>query len=205
MSEYDHEPTRGLPGVLPPGETILWQGSPDWRQLVLHAFHARLTALYFAAIAGWAAINGDGSGAVGVAALGLVVMAMIIAFAWGVGRTTVYTLTDKRLVLRIGIALNKCINLPLAQIESAQLKRLGQGRGSIVLALKGTPRLGYLLLWPHARTLRIARPQPMLRAVPDASGVAQLLLTATQKLQPVAPALAVAEPAPQRPMRGVPA
>ena len=35
MSEYDHEPVRGLPGVLPSGEALLWQGAPEWRSLVL--------------------------------------------------------------------------------------------------------------------------------------------------------------------------
>ena len=43
------------------------------------------------------------------------------------------------------------------------------------LTLLGAPKLGYLALWPHARPLRIARPRPMLRAVPDAASVAALV------------------------------
>jgi cytochrome b561 len=201
MSEYDHEPVRGLPGALPEDETILWQGSPDWRHLVLHALHIRLTALYFAVIVGWAVLSGDTSTAIGVSVLGAVLLAMLVAFAWGVGRTTVYTLTSKRLVLRVGVALNKCINLPLAEIEAANLKMLGGGHGNIVLALKGMPRLGYLMLWPHARSLRIVRPQPLLRAIPDGAAVAQLLLKATQKVQAVAPAT----PSRAAPSSGAPA
>jgi hypothetical protein len=38
----------GLPGALPEGETIQWQGSPDWRSLARHAFHVRKVAVYFA-------------------------------------------------------------------------------------------------------------------------------------------------------------
>lgn len=207
MSEYDHEPIRGLPGALPEGEVILWQGAPDWRRLVMAALHIRLTAVYFAAIVLWAVLRGDSSTAIGVSLLGMLVIAMLVAFAWGVGQTTVYTLTNRRVVLRVGVALNKCINLPLGEIESANLKTLGGGHGSIVLALKGAPRLGYLMLWPHVRSLRIARPQPMLRAVPDALRVSEMLFRATSAVQAIAPAAAptASAPVPARELRGVPA
>ncbi len=187
MSEYGSEPVRGLPGFLPEGEHILWQAAPDWKAMVASALHIRLSAAYFAAIVGWALMRGDMATAGGVSMLALAVMAMLVAFSWGVARTTLYTLTNRRIVLRIGVALNKCINLPLAEIETANLKMLGGGHGSIVLALKGMPRLGYLMLWPHVRSLRFVRPQPMLRAIPDARNVAQMLFRATQAVQPVAP------------------
>jgi Bacterial PH domain len=202
MSEYDHEPIRGLPGYLPEGETILWQGAPDWRQMVSNALHIRLVAFYFAAIVIWAMLRGDSNTAIAVTLLGLGVLAMFGAFAWGVSRTTIYTLTNKRLVLRLGVALNKCVNLPLSEIETANLKMLGNGHGNIVLSLKGAPRLGYLMLWPHARSLRIVRPQPMLRAVGDALAVSQMLYRATQKVQPVAPVEASADRSFDGPMIG---
>lgn len=186
MSEYDHEPVRGLPGVPPDGERILWQGGPDFRQMVQSAWHIRLIAAYFAAVTGWMIVRGDWIAALVVGASGLVAIGMFVAFAWAVARTSIYTLTNRRLVLRIGVALNKCVNLPLAEIDRADLKLVGDGHGHIVLSLKGLPRLGYPMLWPHARTLRIARPQPMLRAIPDAQGVARALLRATQQIQPVA-------------------
>lgn len=190
MSEYDHEPVRGLPGLLPPGEHMLWQGAPDWRQLAAGALHIRLATGYFAIVALGALISGDLSTAAAVALLGAVAIGLFVLFAWGVARTTVYTLTDRRIVLRIGVALNTCVNLPLTEIASADLKMLGQGHGSLVLKLKGTPRLGYLMLWPHARSLRVISPQPMLRAVPDALAVSRLLYQAVARLQAIAPAAA---------------
>ncbi|HEV7233002.1 MAG TPA: photosynthetic complex putative assembly protein PuhB [Sphingorhabdus sp.] len=205
MSEYGHEPVRGLPGELPPDEHIIWQSSPDWKHLARTALHIRLSMAYFAAIAIWAVWRGDLDTAVAVTFSGAVVVALFAVFAWGVGRTTVYTLTNKRLVLRIGVALNKCINLPLSEIESANLKMLGSGHGSIVLTLKGMPRLGYVMLWPHARSLRFVRPQPMLRAIPDARNVAQLLFKATQKVQAVAPVEARSARPHDIPLMGVPA
>jgi Bacterial PH domain len=153
-------------------------------------------------IAGWSVITGDINSALGVSMLGLVVVAMLVAFAWGVARTSVYTLTSKRVVLRIGVALNKCINLPLREIEAANLKPLGGGHGTIVLSLKGVPKLGYWLLWPHARSLRVFRPQPALRAIPDAATVAQLMFKATQRIQPIAPAEAQKAATPTGPLMG---
>lgn len=185
MSEYDHEPVRGLPGELPPGETILWQGAPDWRTLAASALHVRLVALYFAVFAAWSLARGSWTSAGTIALSAALVLGLAVLFLYGVHRTTVYTLTNRRIVLRIGIALNKCINIPLGQIEKADLKPLGGGIGSIALHLKGMPRLGYVMLWPHVRSLRIFRPQPMLRAIPDADAVAGKLFDAVRQVQPI--------------------
>lgn len=205
MSEYSHEPVRGLPGELPDDEHVLWQSAPDWKYMAAAALHIRLSIVYFGAIMLWAVLRGDLTTAAGVSVLGAVVVAISVLFAWGVGRTTVYTLTNKRVVLRIGVALNKCINLPLSEIASADLKTLGGGHGNIVLSLKGMPRLGYIMLWPHARSLRFVRPKPMLRAIPDARNVAEMLFKATQNVQPVVPLKVPNEIAQDRPLVGVPA
>ena len=205
MSEYAYEPTRGLPGVLPQDEQILWQSSPDWKIMAMTALHIRLCLAYFAAIVIWLATHGDVNSAMAVSVLCICVTGLFALFAWGVERTTVYTLTNKRLVLRIGVALNKCINLPLSEIRSADLKMLPSGHGNIVLSLKGAPRLGYIMLWPHARSLRFVTPQPTLRAIPDASAFAALLFKTTQAVQPVAPVEATPQRSHDIPLLGVPA
>jgi hypothetical protein len=206
MSEYDHEPVRGLPGYLPADENIIWQGAPDWKVMAKSALHIRIAVVYFMVIVLAAVLRGDMQTAVGVSLLGTLAVGFFVLFLWGVGRTTVYTLTTKRLVLRIGVALNKCINLPLGELESANLKALSGGTGNIVLSLKGAPRLGYLMLWPHVRSLRFVRPQPMLRAVPDSTKVAALLFNATRQVQPVVPAQVATTPdRPYEALGGVPA
>ena len=79
----------------------------------------------------------------------------------------------------------------IGELESANLKQLANGMGNIVLTLKGVPRLGYLMLWPHARSLRFVRPQPMLRAIPEAQRIAALLFKATKEVQSIAPSQAI--------------
>lgn len=200
--EYDVEPIRGLPGDLPQGERILWQGSPEAGQLAVRAYHIRGVAIYFALLAGWGAI-GALTGAnswlgtlvtLGIGALGLAVIGTI---AWGASRTTVYTLTNKRIVLRFGIALPKCVNLPLTTIKAADLAIHGHGTGDIVLRLTEQQRLGWMQLWPHARPWKLAEVQPMLRSIPEVDKVASLLARTVAAAQgtPVAasaPVLAVA-------------
>ena len=178
VTEYDNEPIRGLPGFLPEGEEILWQGAPSWRLFLRSALFAKWIAGYFLALAVFAFAQAGMIGALGTLAGGLLALGLLAAFAWGVEKTTVYTITNRRVVLRIGVALNKCINLPLAQIGGAEMRALGGTTGDIALTLTGAHRIGYAVLWPHARPWQFSRVQPMLRALTDAEAVARLLARA---------------------------
>lgn len=178
ITEYDIEPVPGLPEALPVGESILWQGSPDWKRLALGAFRIRGVAIYFGLLMILGAVQGALTGVVVTLIAGLLGIGILTLIAWGAARTTLYTLTNKRVVMRIGIALPKCINLPLSLIQSADLALHSDGTGDIPLAVTGAQRLGYAVLWPHARRWKLAVPQPMLRAVPDAANVAQMLARA---------------------------
>ena len=179
MTEYEIEPIPGLPGELPDGERILWQGSPDWRVLARTTFHTRLIAGYFAALTAVALVMALSSGGyvrvVMTATLGIIGVALLHLLAWGSARTTMYTLTNRRIVMRIGIAVPKCINLPLGMIASVDLALRIGNTGDVPLAPLGSPTLGYLALWPHARPWKVAAPQPMLRSVAGAEAVATLV------------------------------
>ncbi|WP_242138609.1 photosynthetic complex putative assembly protein PuhB [Sphingomonas sp. TREG-RG-20F-R18-01] len=193
MTEHDHEPIPGLPGLLPEGERILWQGAPGWRVLARTAFHTRIVTGYFVLLAGWALgaalahgirAIGDLAGVALTAAFGLLAVGLLHALAWGAARTTLYTLTNRRIVFRVGIAFSKCINLPLPLIGSVGLALHPDGSGDLPLALTSVRKLGYIALWPHARPWRLATPEPMLRAVPDAERVATLIGRACLAVHP---------------------
>jgi hypothetical protein len=95
--------------------------------------------------------------------------------AWLSARTSIYAITNRRVFLRIGIALPIFVNLPFSGIEAAALREGAGGTGDIPLRLKPGVRLAYLHLWPHARAWRLKRPEPALRSIPDALRVAQIL------------------------------
>lgn len=170
MMEHEIEPVKGLPGDLPKDEAIVWQGSPAWQGLARGVFHTRLVAVWFAFVAMLAFVAG-GTGllgamvTLGVAVLGL---GLLVGLAWLQARSTVYTLTNKRIVMRFGMALPKCVNLPLALVESADLKPAGIGHADVALKMHGRFPLGWLQMWPHVRPWKVGTPQPMLRAVPEA-------------------------------------
>lgn len=185
LTEYDDEPVRGLPGELPEGETLIWQGSPEWRLLARSAFFTRIVGLYFAILVALAIANGSTTGVIATIIAGAVGIGLLMLYAWAVARTTVYTLTSRRVVLRIGVALNMCINLPLAKIGGANLRPLGPVEGDLALQLIGPHKLGYLVLWPHARPWKLGNPQPMLRALPDAAVVGERLARAVAAIAPV--------------------
>jgi hypothetical protein len=185
VREHDIEPIRGLPGDLPPGEAVLWQGAPDAWVFARSALGARWIGGYFALLVGWALVGGTPIGALLTAGFGVLAMGLVYGFALLVARTTVYTITNRRVVLRIGVALSKCINLPLVKLGGADLRKLGAGYGDIALSIEGQSMLGYAILWPHARPFRLAKPQPMLRALPDAAEAAGILARATAAVVPV--------------------
>ncbi len=202
MREHDIEPIRGLPGDLPQGEAILWQGAPDARVFARSALGARWIGGYFALLVAWAMVGGTPLGALMTAGFGLLAVGLAYGFALLVARSTVYTITNRRVVLRIGVALSKCINLPLTKLGSADLRTLGGGFGDIALVPQGAGMLGYLILWPHARPFRLAQPQPMLRALPDAAEVAGILAKAAAAVGPVQQQRSDAATAAPRPVMG---
>jgi Bacterial PH domain len=183
-AEHEFEAEPGLPEPLPAGERLLWQGSPDWRVLAREAMHTRLLSIYFAVLLAWRGAtvlaNGGSARDAGEAVLWLlplavIAIALLAAMAWLVARTSVYTVTDKRVVMRIGVVLGITFNLPHAQIESAGLRTNADGSGDITLVLAGPDRIAYAHLWPHARPWRLKRAEPMLRALPEVRTLAALL------------------------------
>jgi hypothetical protein len=189
VAEYEYEPVPGLPERLPPGETLLWQGAPRWQSLAVHAFHARKVALYFIALLllflGWKLTAGAPfvkalGGALWLAGLAAVAVGLLVLLAWATARATLFTITNRRVVMRFGVAIPMAINLPFIQITTAGLRVNADGTGDLPLTMSGLVNTSYLILWPYARPWRWSPPQPMLRAVPDANRVAQILATALE-------------------------
>lgn len=188
--DFDFEPMPGLPAMPPEGERVLWQGSPNWKTLANNVFHVRWIGAYFAALAAWRIAAGLYDGrettdiliVVGVlAGMAIVTTAFFAGYAWMIGRTTVYTLTTRRVVMRFGVALPMTINVPFTVIEGAQLKEQVDGMGDIALNLIDKQHIAYAVLWPHARPWRYSKPVPMLRGIPNAKAVASLMADAFAK------------------------
>ena len=191
--EHEFEAAPGLPEPLPQGERILWQGAPQWRALCVQAFHLRKLAFYFAAMMGLQALYllGGPQSAIGPslafsALAAATALGLLALTAWLAARTTLYTLTSRRVVMRIGIVLTITLNLPLRQLRGADLLVHADGNGDLALALAGTKRIGWFHLWPHARPWALRDPQPTLRCIADAQAVGARLQAAWREANPQA-------------------
>ncbi len=206
--EHEFEPQHGLPEKLPAGESLLWQGSPEWRALAVEVFHVRKLALYFAVILLLRAafVLEGGGGAVGVlkswvwlGPIAAIALGILLTLARLAARTTVYTITSQRVILRIGIVLTVAYNLPFKRIKAAGLMLRGSdGHGDLPLTLNPGERIAILQLWPHARPWHVARPQPMLRGLKNAAQVGQMLTQAWQATQQPAAGVELSAPAGMR-------
>ena len=178
---------------LMPDERVLWQGRPAWRAVARDVLRLGWVAAYFAAMLIWQAASNrsDGLGPVDTlwAGLPLAVLSVLLlgaglGFAWAIGRTTTYTITTERCILRYGVALGATLSLPLRRIAEVSVAAASDGTGSIPLRLKPGARVQYLKLWPHVRPWRTSRAEPMLRGVADVMTVAATLSQAVAGVMP---------------------
>lgn len=196
------EPIQGLPEPLPADETLLWQGAPDFAALARSAFHTHLLLSYFGVllvlrgVTIWSAsgsVLAAGIAMLWLAPLFLLALGMVYTMAWLTSRSTVYTITSRRVVMHIGVVLDLTLNLPFDALESADLHLAKDGTGDLPLRISASSKIAYLHLWPHARPWRIRHPEPMLRAVPEGAMVGEILAAALSAVVPTG-SIAVAQP-----------
>jgi hypothetical protein len=186
--DFKFEPVPGLPEALPEGEHLLWQGKPDSLRLARDAWKLNWVLGYFAFLAFWrvgvssasvpfteALLHGVPFIIAGALA-GLILYGMATAQA----RSTVYTLTNKRVAMRIGAALTMTLNLPYVQIGNAGAVIGKKGFGTIAFELIGDTRISYMMTWPHTRPWHFSRTQPSFRSIPDAAHVAEIFADAAE-------------------------
>jgi Bacterial PH domain len=185
--EHELEPEFGLPERLPKGEHILWQGSPDTKEILSRVFHIKILAIYFGLLLAYGVATGFSEGealtVIAFSALRILVISalglgLISLLAYLIASTAVYTITNKRVVMRIGIVLNMTFNFPLKMIELADCGLTKKQSGDIYLKLSKETKIAIFHLWPHARPGHWALPQPALRGIKNCPAVAKILVDA---------------------------
>ncbi len=203
VRQHEYEPVPGLPERLPDGERILWQGRPSQRRIATDVLKARWVAFYFGVLIVWAIAAGWSDGqsnsalvfSAGVLCiLAAILLGLIELYAWAVTRTTLYTVTDRRLVMRVGVGSSITMNLPFARIASAAMVERKDGTGDIVFEAADGVRLSWFHLWPHVRPRHYSKPQAALRCISGVSAVAALIVDELR----AAHATADDQPAPER-------
>ncbi len=182
--DFAFEPIPGLPERPPLGESILWQGSPRWRGLALRAFYIRPVLIYLGVLMAWRVSEGLSGGgsllgsvvyALDLAPFLLAALAVLGGLAWAFARSTIYTITSRRVVVRSGVALPMTVNIPFKLIDGAGVKVHADGTGDISLSLAKDANVSRLALWPNHRPWLLSRTEPMLRALRNPEAVARIL------------------------------
>jgi hypothetical protein len=132
--------------------------------------------------------------------MGLLAAGLALFVAWLSVKTTIYAVTDRRIVLRSGIVLNGTVSIPFRIVDRIDTRQFGDGSGDLAIAISGGDRIPYLSLWPYARPWRLTHPEPMLRAVQDFDALATTLRGLLAEFG--APAAAQPTPAPRAPLPG---
>jgi hypothetical protein len=152
-----------------------------------HVYRLQWLAVYFAVIVVlqiFSVAGGEGGLAAAWSSVALAVVLALIGLlfvgllAYWSATTTMYTLTNRRIVMRVGIVLTITFNLPYKSLKSADLKLYKDGTGDIPMQIATEDKIAFFHLWPHARPWRLARPEPMMRCIPQAQQVATLLTEA---------------------------
>ena len=172
-----------LPADIPPGERILWFGKPEPVSLWRHAYRADWVAAWFVLMSAWnfvSAANADGTlagfvSAIRTLGIGAGALAILALLGWLSAVTTLYVVTERRVIIKTGIALPIFINVPFKQIASASVRVFAGGAGDVPVAMVEGERIPYLALWPSARPLRYGKPEPTLRCIANAHAVAMTL------------------------------
>ncbi|WP_439524553.1 photosynthetic complex putative assembly protein PuhB [Marivita sp.] len=186
--DFQVEPVKGLPEAPPEGEVILWQGKPDWWALSKESLNLLWVAGYFVFLAAWRFVAVVDLMPLGQAIwasvpfliLGGITCGLLVIIAFAQAHYTVYTVTNRRVAMRIGAALTVTLNLPYTQIGSANLDLRKGGTGSIAFDLLGDTRISYLVCWPHVRPWRVSPTQPALRCIPNAERIAAMISEAAE-------------------------
>jgi hypothetical protein len=187
MSEHEFEAIRGIPGELPEGETVLWQGAPNWILLAFDAFKVGWVGGYFLALIAWRCVESILKGsepiqaiitAFAVLPLALIAICILGFLAWVNSRSTVYSITNRRVIMRFGAALTKAINIPFQIIASASANVKADQTGDVAVLLSRPSKIPLLLLWPHVKPGTRRHPEPAFRSLKNAAECAPILAEA---------------------------
>lgn len=182
--EHDIEPVPGLPGRLPDGEYIVWQGQPELKTVMTRLLRARWIAIYFAIAALWSVAvginNSEGAWALFgrvtfIAVAAAILFGLMFLYARAIAKTSLYTLTNQRVVMRVGIAISASFNLPFKQIAGADFRVGNDGSGDVALTLKAGHGLSGSVFFPHQRGGLWRKLSPQMICLIDAKSVAEKL------------------------------
>ena len=177
------EAPKNILDAIPDGESILWKGRPSlwgfsWNLFGLKWITFYLSILSIVSIARFFASDFHTAFYIDFLPFFLSgIFASIILFGLATiqAYSTVYIITENRVIIKTGAALSFLISMPFKKIKEVNLQKRGASIGTISFELFSKKRVPYISCWPSVRPWKFKKTQPAFSCVGSVDEVATIL------------------------------
>ena len=177
------EAPKNILDAIPNGESILWKGRPSlwgfsWNLFGLKWITLYLSMLSIVSVARFFASDFYTAFYVDFLPFflsGIFASIILIGLAAIQTYSTVYIITENRVIIKTGAALSFLISMPFKKIKEVNLQKRGASIGTISFELLSEKRVPYISCWPSVRPWKFKRTQPAFSCVRSVDEVATIL------------------------------
>ena len=177
------EAPKNILDAIPDGESILWKGKPSlwgfsWNLFGLKWITFYLSILSVVSIARFFASDFHTAFYIDFLPFflsGIFASIILIGLAAIQAYSTVYIITENRVIIKTGAALSFLISMPFKKIKEVNLQKRGTSIGTISFELLSKKRVPYISCWPSVRPWKFKRTQPAFSCVGSVDEVATIL------------------------------
>ena len=177
------EAPKNILDAIPNGESILWKGRPSlwgfsWNLFGLKWITLYLSMLSIVSVARFFASDFYTAFYVDFLPFflsGIFASIILIGLAATQTYSTVYIITENRVIIKTGAALSFLISMPFKKIKEVNLQKRGASIGTISFELLSEKRVPYISCWPSVRPWKFKRTQPAFSCIGSVVEVATIL------------------------------
>ena len=90
-------------------------------------------------------------------------------------QSSVYIITENRVIIKSGAALSFLISIPFKKIKAVNLQKRKGSLGTISFELSSGKRVPYISCWPSVRPWKLKNTEPAFSCIEDVDEVATIL------------------------------
>ena len=174
---------KNILDAIPEGESILWKGKPSFWGFSWYFFGLKLLAFYLIILSVVFAARltvTDFFTAFVVDFLpfllsGILTSFILMALAKIQSQSSIYIITENRVIIKSGAALSFLISMPFKKIKAVNLQKRKGSLGTISFELNSGKRVPYISCWPSVRPWRFKKTEPAFSCIENVDEVATIL------------------------------
>ena len=174
---------KNILDAIPEGESILWKGKPSFWGFSWYFFGLKLLAFYMIILslvfAARLTVTDFFTAFVGdflpFLVSGILTSCILMALAKIQSQSSVYIITENRVIIKSGAALSFLISMPFKKIKAVNLQKRKGSLGTISFELNSGKRVPYISCWPSVRPWRFKNTEPAFSCIENVDEVATIL------------------------------